>query len=69
MNLYNVKQAAKMLAVSHWTVRALIRSGKLRPVRVGRLVRLDEQELEKFVSLAKSVAGDAQLIEKENANA
>lgn len=53
--LYDVKDAAEMLRISPWTVRAYIRSGKLRPIRVGRLVRLEEQELERFVADAKVV--------------
>jgi len=35
--------------------RAYIREGKLCPIRMGRLVRLDEQELERFVVSAKTV--------------
>ena len=54
VQLFDVKKAAEMLAVSPWTVRAYIRAGKLRPIRVGRLVRLDEQELENFVASAKA---------------
>lgn len=52
--LLNVKSAAKLLAVSPWTVRAWIRQGKLHPVRIGRLVRLDEEELSKFVASNKA---------------
>jgi excisionase family DNA binding protein len=55
MKLYDVKGAAELLAISPWTVRAYIRDGKLRPIRVGRLVRLEEQELERFVASAKVV--------------
>ena len=54
VQLYDVKEAAEKLAISPWTVRAYIRAGKLRPIRVGRLVRLDEPELEKFVAAAKA---------------
>ena len=53
MKLYDIRNAAQMLAVSPWTVRAYIREGKLCPIRIGRLVRLDEQELERFVGTAK----------------
>lgn len=53
MKLFTVRDAAQILSISPWTVRAYVRSGKLRPVRVGRLVRLDEQELEQFISAAK----------------
>jgi excisionase family DNA binding protein len=55
--LYDVHSAAQMLAVSTWTIRAYIRNGKLRPVRIGRLVRLEGQELERFVASGKA-AGD-----------
>jgi excisionase family DNA binding protein len=53
MKLLDVRGAAEVLAISPWTVRGLIRDGKLRPVRVGRLVRLEAEELAKFVSQAK----------------
>lgn len=52
--LYDVNAAARQLAVSPWTVRAYIRQGKLHPVRIGRLVRLDEEELSKFVARNKA---------------
>ena len=52
--LYDVKRAAQALAVSPWTIRAYIRDGKLKPVRLGRLVRLEEAELERFVAQAQA---------------
>jgi len=52
--LHDVKSAASLLAVSPWTVRAWIRGGKLHPVRIGRLVRLDGAELERFVASNKT---------------
>jgi excisionase family DNA binding protein len=55
--LYDVKGAALVLAVSPWTIRAFIRQGKLRPVRIGRLVRIDELELQKFIANAKLNSG------------
>jgi len=67
MKLYDVKGAAQMLAISPWTVRAFIRDGKLRPIKVGRLVRIEEQELENFVSQARAKIGLEHSIEKENA--
>jgi excisionase family DNA binding protein len=48
--LLDVKGAAEALAVSPWTIRAYIRDGKLRAVRIGRLVRLEAAELERFVN-------------------
>ncbi len=58
--LYDVNTAARLLAVSPWTVRAYIRQGKLHPVRIGRLVRLDEEELSRFVASSKAT-GDGLL--------
>jgi excisionase family DNA binding protein len=50
--LHDVNSAARLLAVSPWTVRAYIRAGKLNPVRLGRLVRITHGELERFVQSA-----------------
>jgi excisionase family DNA binding protein len=49
--------AARQLAISPWTIRLYIRQGKLRPVRIGRLVCLDEEELSRFVADSKSDNG------------
>jgi excisionase family DNA binding protein len=62
--LYDVKDAARFLAVSAWTIRAYIRNGKLNPVRIGRLVRLEGQELERFVADGKTT-GDIKSNSKE----
>ena len=62
--LYDVKAAAQALAVSPWTIRAYIRDGKLNPVRLGRLVRIAEEELQRFVAQA-SVTNS---VTKENEN-
>jgi len=51
--LHDVMGAAQLLAVSPWTIRAYIRQGKLRPIRIGRLIRIDELELERFITNAK----------------
>ena len=50
MKLLDVNGAADALAVSPWTIRAYIREGKLQAVRIGRLVRLETSELERFVN-------------------
>lgn len=52
--LLDVKGAAEALAVSPWTIRAYIRDGKLQPVRLGRLVRIDEEEVKRFVNAARA---------------
>jgi excisionase family DNA binding protein len=50
--MHDVNSAAKLLLVSPWTIRAWIRDGKLRPVRLGRLVRIEEAELTRFIRQA-----------------
>ena len=43
--LYDIPTAAQMLGgVSHWTVRAWLREGRLTPTRVGGRVMLSERE-------------------------
>ena len=63
MKLYDVKQAAEILGLSPWTVRARIRRGELRPVRIGRLVRLEEEEIQKFIASGKNHNGAPKLPE------
>jgi excisionase family DNA binding protein len=48
--LKSVVEAAGLLGISPWTVRAYIHDGKLRPVRLGRRVLLEETELERFIA-------------------
>lgn len=47
--LKSIPEAADLLGISPWTVRAYVRDGKLRPVRLGRRVLLEEEEIERFV--------------------
>jgi excisionase family DNA binding protein len=47
--LRNVEEAAGLLGISKWTIRAYIKAGKLKPVRIGRRVLLAEDELQRFV--------------------
>ena len=51
--LKNIEEAAGLLGISPWTVRSYIIQGKLRPVRIGRRVLIEEAELERFVAAAK----------------
>lgn len=54
MKLHDVKAAAEILGISPWTVRARIRSGQIQPVRIGRLVRIEEEELGRFIERRKT---------------
>ncbi len=47
--LYDINGAAQVLRISPWTVRAYIREGRIRPVRIGRRVLLEETELQRIV--------------------
>jgi helix-turn-helix protein len=50
IQLFNVEAASKILAISPWTVRAAVRQGKLFPVRIGRRLAFEENELQRFVN-------------------
>ena len=53
--LKSVEEAAGLLGISPWTVRSYIRDGRLKPVRLGRRVLVEEIELERFVAEGKTV--------------
>jgi excisionase family DNA binding protein len=55
--LMSIDKAAELLSISKWTVRHYIRSGKFRPVRLGRRVLLEEMELERLVAEGKNKNG------------
>ena len=65
IQLFDVKAAARALSISHWTVRALARQGKLRPIYIGRLVRFEASELQNFIETAKGHAGNPQKLNQE----
>ena len=48
MQLFTLKKAAEVLAVSPEFLKKLQRQGRLRVVRLGRAVRISEQELERL---------------------
>ncbi len=56
--LLSVPNAAKYLGVSDWHVRRLIWRGDLPSVRVGRLVRLDREDLDRYIAEQKSQVGN-----------
>jgi excisionase family DNA binding protein len=64
-SLKNVKQAAALLGISPWTVRAYVRNGKLKPVRLGRRVLLEEAELERLITQGKNTV---EIDQKSNEN-
>ena len=58
--LHDIPSAARLLSVSPWSLRCWIKRGKLRPVRLGRRVLLEEAELERFITAAKANGGKTQ---------
>ncbi|MHC4278016.1 MAG: excisionase family DNA-binding protein [Planctomycetota bacterium] len=53
-----MRQAAEYLAVSYWTVRNWVESGKMRAVRLpgdGRLLRIEVAELDRLVEECRDV--------------
>ena len=47
--LVSVEQAAGLLGIGRTTLYELIRRGEVRPIRIGRSVRIPRRELEAFV--------------------
>jgi excisionase family DNA binding protein len=52
-NLLDVAELADLLSISPWTVRAYVKQGKLMPVRIGRRVLFEEEELNRFIEACK----------------
>jgi excisionase family DNA binding protein len=48
-SLKSVDKAAEFLSISPYTVRAYLRTGQLKPTRIGRRVLFRQEELERFI--------------------
>jgi excisionase family DNA binding protein len=55
--LLSIPEAARFLGVSAWHVRRLVWRGDLPAVRIGRLVRLDRDDLATFIDQQKCTNG------------
>jgi excisionase family DNA binding protein len=51
--LLTIRQVAVYLAVSEKTVRRLIAAGRMRCVRIGRLIRIDPGDVSRWLSARK----------------
>ena len=58
--LLTPEEAAKVLRVGRTTVYALIKSGDLRPVHIGRSCRIAQAELERYVRRLQAPSSDPQ---------
>ncbi len=47
--LLSPQQFADLLSISRWTVYAWLQEGKIRSVKIGRLVRIPESEVSRIV--------------------
>jgi excisionase family DNA binding protein len=53
--LLTPEEAAKVLRIGRTTVYALMKSGELRPVHIGRSCRISQAEVERFVRRLQAV--------------
>jgi excisionase family DNA binding protein len=51
--LLSILEAAEFLNISSWQVRRLVWRGDLPAVRIGRLVRLDREDLDAYITSQK----------------
>ena len=47
--LESVESTAKILSLSPWTIRAYIRHKKIRPVRIGRRIAIEQAEIRRLI--------------------
>ena len=48
--LLDIRRAAEILSLSHWTLRSYLRAGRLRPLRIGKRVLIEPDELRRFIA-------------------
>ena len=53
------KEFAEWLRVSRWTIYGWIAEGRIRSVKIGRLVRIPESELERIIRVGERRGTDA----------
>ena len=46
--LYDVRSAAELLSISHWTLRRMLLDGRLRATKLGRRLLVHRRDLERF---------------------
>jgi excisionase family DNA binding protein len=49
-----LRQAAEAVGLSHWTLRAYARQGKIRAVRIGRRLLIEPGELQRLVEQGRT---------------
>ncbi len=60
--IYNAKEAAAYLRISKVTLYNLVENGQIHCVRIGRIYRFTEEQIQAFIlgggTLTKSIGGD-----------
>jgi len=51
-----LRQAAEAVGLSHWTLRAYVRQGKIRAVKIGRRILIEPSELQRLVEEGRKAA-------------
>jgi excisionase family DNA binding protein len=44
-----LRQAAEAVGLSHWTLRAYIKQGRIRALKIGRRVLIEPSELQRLI--------------------
>ena len=57
VDMLTVRQVAERLAIHPTTAYRLIYQGRLRAVKIGRVVRVKEEDLEQFIALLPAPPG------------
>lgn len=47
--IYSVKDLQQLLCVSHNTAYALVRSGQIRSIRIGRIYKIPKEAVDEFL--------------------
>jgi putative molybdopterin biosynthesis protein len=58
VKLYTVREVAEKLRVKSATVYSWIKKGKLAAIRVGRLLRITEEQIDSFVRSSLAVSDE-----------
>ena len=60
--IYNAKEAAAYLRISKVTLYGLVENGQIHCVRIGRIYRFTEEQIQAFIcgggTIDKSIGGD-----------
>jgi excisionase family DNA binding protein len=50
----NVHEAARLLSLSHYTIRAYIKNGRIASIRIGRRVLIEPREIARLIEKGRT---------------